>query len=62
MEENKLTISNIICPLKINFRGGVSPDIIVKEQNQFELDTDNDNQLKYAIKLFNHKICQINFQ
>ena len=31
---------------------GVSPDIIVEEQNQFELDTDNDNQLKYAIKLF----------
>ena len=35
---------------------GVSPDIIVEEQNLFEFDTDNDNQLNYAIKLFNHKM------
>ena len=31
---------------------GVSPDIIVEEQNKFEINSDNDNQLEYAIKLF----------
>ena len=31
---------------------GVSPDIVVEEQSQFELDSDKDNQLKYAIRLF----------
>ena len=31
---------------------GVSPDIIVEEQDKFELDSENDNQLKYAVNLF----------
>ena len=31
---------------------GVSPDILVEEQNQFELESEKDNQLKYAVKLF----------
>ena len=31
---------------------GVSPDITVEEESQFELETDKDNQLKYAINLF----------
>ena len=31
---------------------GVSPDIVVEEQNQFKMDSDEDNQLKYAVKLF----------
>ena len=31
---------------------GVSPDIVVEEQNQFELEFKKDNQLKYAVKLF----------
>ena len=49
----RLTISKYYLPSgKSISEVGVSPDIIVKEQNQFELDTDNDNQLKYAIKLF----------
>ena len=49
----RLTISKYYLPSgKSISEVGVSPDIIVKEQNQFELDSDNDNQLKYAIKLF----------
>ena len=33
---------------------GVSPDIIVKEkEDNFKINTENDNQLNYALKLFN---------
>ena len=49
----RLTISKYYLPSgKSISEVGVSPDILVKEQNQFEFDTDNDNQLNYAIKLF----------
>ncbi len=49
----RLTISKYYLPSgKSISEVGVSPDILVKEQNQFEFDTDKDNQLNYAIKLF----------
>ena len=49
----RLTISKYYLPSgKSISEVGVSPDILVKEQNQFEFDTNNDNQLNYAIKLF----------
>jgi len=49
----RLTISKYYLPSgKSISEVGVSPDITVKEQNEFKLDTDDDNQLKYAIKLF----------
>ena len=49
----RLTISKYYLPSgKSISEVGVSPDIIVEEQNLFEFDTDNDNQLNYAIKLF----------
>ena len=33
---------------------GVTPDILVEEENEgFQINSDNDNQLNYAIKLFN---------
>ena len=49
----RLTISKYYLPSgKSISEVGVSPDILVKEQNQFEFDSDNDNQLNYAIKLF----------
>ena len=49
----RLTISKYYLPSgKSISEVGVSPDIIVKEENQFELNSDKDNQLKYAIKLF----------
>ena len=49
----RLTISKYYLPSgKSISEVGVSPDILVKEQNQFEFNTDNDNQLNYAIKLF----------
>ena len=49
----RLTISKYYLPSgKSISEVGVSPDILVKEQNQFEFDTDNDNQLNSAIKLF----------
>ena len=49
----RLTISKYYLPSgKSISEVGVSPDIVVEEQNLFEFDTDNDNQLKYAIKLF----------
>ncbi len=49
----RLTISKYYLPSgKSISEVGVSPDILVKEQNQFEFDTDNDNQLNYAVKLF----------
>ena len=48
----RLTISKYYLPSgKSISEVGVSPDIIVKEQDKFEFDTDNDNQLGYAIKL-----------
>ena len=49
----RLTISKYYLPSgKSISEVGVSPDIIVEEQDKFELDSDNDNQLKYAVKLF----------
>ena len=49
----RLTISKYYLPSgKSISEVGVSPDITVEEQNQFELETDKDNQLKYAINLF----------
>ena len=49
----RLTISKYYLPSgKSISEVGVSPDILVKEQNRFEFDTDKDNQLNYAIKLF----------
>ncbi len=49
----RLTISKYYLPSgKSISEVGVSPDIIVEEANQFELETDKDNQLKYAVKLF----------
>ena len=49
----RLTISKYYLPSgKSISEVGVSPDIVVEEQNQFQLNSDNDNQLEYAIKLF----------
>ena len=49
----RLTISKYYLPSgKSISEVGVSPDIIVKEENEFELNSDKDNQLAYAIKLF----------
>ena len=49
----RLTISKYYLPSGESISEvGVAPDIIVEEQNLFEFDSDNDNQLKYAIKLF----------
>ena len=49
----RLTISKYYLPSgKSISEVGVSPDIIVEEQDKFELDSDNDNQLAYAVKLF----------
>ena len=49
----RLTISKYYLPSgKSISEVGVSPDILVKEQELFEIDSDKDNQLKYAIKLF----------
>ncbi len=49
----RLTISKYYLPSgKSISEVGVSPDIIVEEQDKFELDSENDNQLKYAVNLF----------
>ncbi len=49
----RLTISKYYLPSgKSISEVGVSPDITVEEQKQFKLDSDNDNQLEYAVKLF----------
>jgi len=49
----RLTISKYYLPSgKSISEVGVSPDITIKEKDEFELNSDNDNQLKYAIKLF----------
>ena len=48
----RLTISKYYLPSgKSISEVGVSPDIIIKEKDEFELNSDNDNQLNYAIKL-----------
>ena len=37
---------------KIDIKVGVSPDILVKEnENEFEFNSSNDNQLNYALQL-----------
>ena len=49
----RLTISKYYLPSgKSISEVGVSPDIIVKEEIEFKMDSDSDNQLNYAIKLF----------
>ena len=49
----RLTISKYYLPSgKSISEVGVSPDIVVEEQNQFELESEKDNQLKYAVELF----------
>ena len=49
----RLTISKYYLPSgKSISEVGVSPDIIVKEEGEFKMDSDSDNQLNYAIKLF----------
>ena len=49
----RLTISKYYLPSgKSISEVGVAPDIIIKENEQFELNSDSDNQLKYAVRLF----------
>ena len=49
----RLTISKYYLPSgKSISEVGVSPDIVVKEESEFKMDSDSDNQLNYAIKLF----------
>ncbi len=49
----RLTISKYYLPSgKSISEVGVSPDIVVEEQNQFKLNSEKDNQLQYAVKLF----------
>ena len=49
----RLTISKYYLPSGKSISDvGVSPDIIIKEKDEFEFNSDNDNQLKYAIELF----------
>ena len=49
----RLTISKYYLPSgKSISEVGVNPDIIVKEKDEFELNSDDDNQLNYAVKLF----------
>ncbi len=49
----RLTISKYYLPSGESIsKVGVSPDIIVKEIDEFKLNSDSDNQLKYAVKLF----------
>ena len=51
----RLTISKYYLPSgKSISEVGVTPDILVEEkENNFSINTENDNQLNYAIKLFN---------
>ena len=51
----RLTISKYYLPSgKSISEVGVTPDIFVEEEGEdFLINTDNDNQLNYAIKLFN---------
>ncbi len=49
----RLTISKYYLPSgKSISEVGVAPDIIIKEKEDFQLDSKNDNQLQYAINLF----------
>ena len=49
----RLTISKYYLPSgKSISEVGVSPDILVKEnENEFEINSSNDNQLNYALQL-----------
>ena len=51
----RLTISKYYLPSgKSISEVGVEPDIFIEEkEDNFLINSDNDNQLKYAIKLFN---------
>ena len=51
----RLTISKYYLPSgKSISEVGVKPDIFIEEkEDNFLINSDNDNQLKYAIKLFN---------
>ena len=51
----RLTISKYYLPSgKSISEVGVTPDILVEEfDDNFKIDTEKDNQLNYAIKLFN---------
>ena len=51
----RLTISKYYLPSgKSISEVGVTPDILVEEQdNDFSISSEQDNQLNYAIKLFN---------
>ena len=51
----RLTISKYYLPSgKSISEVGVTPDILVEESgDDFKIKTENDNQLNYAIKLFN---------
>ncbi len=50
----RLTISKYYLPSGNSISEvGVSPDIIVEEEDNFKLNSENDNQLNYALKLFN---------
>ena len=51
----RLTISKYYLPSgKSISEVGVTPDILVEEfDDDFKIDTEKDNQLNYAIKLFN---------
>ena len=51
----RLTISKYYLPSGNSIsKVGVTPDILVEETgNDFKINSENDNQLKYALKLFN---------
>ena len=51
----RLTISKYYLPSgKSISEVGVTPDIVIEEEgDDFRINTDKDNQLNYAIKLFN---------
>ena len=51
----RLTISKYYLPSgKSISEVGVTPDILVEEtENDFQINSEKDNQLKYAINLFN---------
>jgi len=50
----RLTISKYYLPSGNSISEvGVAPDITVKEEDDFKINSENDNQLNYALKLFN---------
>ena len=51
----RLTISKYYLPSGSSISEvGVTPDIVIEEKdNSFEIRSENDNQLSYALKLFN---------